>query len=239
MSEDGRLTLFQTWLNKIDAFAAEIDGDDAKDISGNGGLDTREHRLFERAGDLLKIGGEILVASIPEKVLRIAIDDVEEPISIEDRLLLAMFRLDLVRPIIDNPSSHTAMTRFFEELHTHWYGGETELFGQSPIKGHGNREPWKIAFYRMEALAYYQAGRERGLNAAQLQLKLHEAFGAYYDTIRKWRTYAIRVIGPELFERDLEDKLVRWGRSLETDEADEIIMSVGKQYQYLWRKSRK
>lgn len=239
MSSDPRVRAFSDWLAKVDAYANEIKDETVENISGNGGLDTREHELFSYAGDLLKEGGGILAASIPQKVMCIALDDVEEPVTVEDRLLLAGFRLSLVMPIIDQPSFHDAMKSFYYDLFSHRYGGETELFGQSPIKGHGNRDPWRIASLRMEALAYYEVGRGRKVDASELQMKLHEAFGAPYDTIRKWRASAVKVHGSIMYEHSFKRKLDYWSRAFEVSRADGTLKAYGEEYRELWRNSRK
>ncbi|MHA6334067.1 hypothetical protein ACXYL9_10330 [Qipengyuania sp. CAU 1752] len=209
--------------------------------------DPEAEKGINAARRVLEVAIEALVNTLPKRVFDVAYGDLPtsavEGLSESDaarRALLSFFdRLWILRPLLFAGGNREDVASVIFELGEHIKGGEGVLFGKSPFEGFGNRKPAAIASLRLDALVAYSVGRENGRPAHELQGQISDAFGASFDTIRKWDNYCQRVFEPKAFAAAKLKMKGVWEARLETGKFDEYVLRQGKHYQEFWRDARK
>jgi hypothetical protein len=204
--------------------------------------------LYKVAGEIVELSVQLMADRLPKRMFEIAyscppyevIQEMADDAAAHRSFQSFLRRVSLMQPALFADGGEQIVRPVIGGLSDISHGGESPYVGKSAFKGQGNKLPFQVTVHRMMALDAYRAGRDFGIPASELQLKLSQAYGATFDTIRKWEASCRKVIDSTM----VFDVLARsgeghWRDLFEQGLAFAKLEDLGKQYQQVWRKARK
>jgi len=204
--------------------------------------------LYNAAGEILELSIQLMIDRLPKRIFEIAyssppywrIQEMDQDAAARRSFSTFMRRAFLARALLSADGGEKIIEPVMQGLSDILHGGESPYVGKSAFKGQGNKLPFQVTVHRLTALDAYRAGRDFGIPAGELQLRISQAYGATFDTIHKWEAPCRKVIGSAMmFEELARSGEGHWRELFKQGTAFVKIEELGKQYQQVWRKARK
>lgn len=148
-----------------------------------------------------------------------------------DPLDFVRMSLQVWKPVLDMQDEHDFFWEdVLEELSNMPFGDEPEIFVSAPRPPGTSKQPAKLTQKRLTALQWAEFLRAREIKPKAYKQQISLAYGADFETIRKWRLAAEKLFGSDFVNDRLQDASRGFGLPNRFPDYAAPLHAYGQQY---------